>query len=138
PIVDERGSQVGEHGGLAYYTVGQRKGLGIAAREPLHVLRLDADRNALVVGPAVRLERDTFEVHETTFTSGSVPKGPFAAQVKVRYKAPAVPATVTPLPDRHARVELAAPQRAITPGQAAVFYGGEAGDEVLGGGLIVA
>ena len=138
PILDEHGSQLGEHGGLAYYTVGQRKGLGIAAREPLHVLRLDAARNALVVGPAGRLERDCFEVQETTFTSGCVPEAPFEAQVKVRYKASPVPATVTPLPNRRARVELAAPQRAITPGQAAVFYGGEQGDEVLGGGLIVA
>jgi tRNA-specific 2-thiouridylase len=138
PILDERGEQVGEHGGLAYYTVGQRKGLGLAAREPLHVLRLDPARNALVVGPAARLERDSFEVHETTFIRGHAPAEPFAAHVKVRYKARPVAATVTPLPERRARVVLAEPQRAITPGQAAVFYGGAQADEVLGGGLIVA
>jgi tRNA-uridine 2-sulfurtransferase len=138
PIINEDGSQLGEHGGLAYYTIGQRKGLGIAARQPLHVLRLDPDRNALVVGPAARLERDRFEVHETTFSSGHAPEGSFEAQVKVRYKAVPVPATVTPLPGGCARIALGTPQRAITPGQAAVFYGGEQDDEVLGGGLIVA
>ncbi|HEU5441763.1 MAG TPA: tRNA 2-thiouridine(34) synthase MnmA [Ktedonobacterales bacterium] len=136
PIVDEGGQRLGEHQGLASYTIGQRKGLGIAAREPLHVLRLDPSRNALVVGPAARLDRERFELCETTFTSGREPTEPFAAWVKVRYKAVPVLATVTPLPNRRARVELATPQRAITPGQAAVFYGGADGDEVLGGGLI--
>ena len=136
PILDTSGARVGEHAGLAYYTVGQRKGLGVASREPLHVLQLDPARNALVVGPAAALERDTFTVRQTTYPSGRVPEVPFAAQVKVRYKAALVPATVTPLPEGRALVRLEQPQRAITPGQAAVFYGGATGDEVLGGGLI--
>ncbi|MGH2514739.1 MAG: tRNA 2-thiouridine(34) synthase MnmA, partial [Ktedonobacterales bacterium] len=67
PILDTSGARVGEHAGLAYYTVGQRKGLGVASREPLHVLQLDAARNALVVGPAAALERDTFTVRQTTY-----------------------------------------------------------------------
>lgn len=136
PILDAAGRRLGEHQGLAYYTVGQRKGLGLSAREPLHVLRLDAARNALVVGPAAGLERAAFTLRQMTFPAGEAPATPFAAAVKIRYKAEPRPGVVTPLPDGRAAVRLAAPQRAITPGQAAVFYGGATGDEVLGGGLI--
>ena len=136
PILDTSGARVGEHAGLAYYTVGQRKGLGVASREPLHVLQLDPERNALVVGPAAALDRDIFAVRQTTYPSGRPPETPFAATVKVRYKASPVQAVVTPLADGRAEVRLERPQRAITPGQAAVFYGGATGDEVLGGGLI--
>jgi tRNA-specific 2-thiouridylase len=136
PILDTSGRQLGEHQGLAYYTIGQRKGLGVSAREPLHVLHLDAARNAVVVGPAEALERHTFTVTQTTYTSGDEPDAPFEAEVKVRYKAQPQPATVTPLPGGRAEIRLSQPQRAITPGQAAVFYGGATGDEVLGGGII--
>ncbi|MGH2484567.1 MAG: tRNA 2-thiouridine(34) synthase MnmA, partial [Ktedonobacterales bacterium] len=136
PIVDTSGAQLGEHQGLAYYTIGQRKGLGVSAREPLHVLRLDRETNAVVVGSASELDRDEFYVGSLTFTSGDSHSAPFSAQVKVRYKAAPQAGTITPLPDGRARVHLERPQRAITPGQAAVFYGGEAGDEVVGGGLI--
>lgn len=136
PILDATGTEVGRHEGLAYYTVGQRKGLGLTARAPLHVLQLDAARNALVVGPAEALDRDAFTVRETTFNAGIVPDAPFDALVKVRYKAPARPARVTPLPDGRAEVALAEAQRAITPGQAAVFYDAATGDQVLGGGII--
>ncbi|MEO7002485.1 MAG: tRNA 2-thiouridine(34) synthase MnmA [Ktedonobacterales bacterium] len=136
PILDTSGRQVGEHTGLAYYTVGQRKGLGVTAREPLHVLQLDASHNALIVGSSADLDREAFTLHQTTWTSGEEPQAPFAAQVKVRYKAPLVDAQVTPLPEGRAEVRLIVPQRAITPGQAAVFYGGPDGDEVLGGGII--
>ncbi|HEY7833439.1 MAG TPA: tRNA 2-thiouridine(34) synthase MnmA [Ktedonobacterales bacterium] len=136
PIYDQAGAEVGRHEGLAAYTVGQRKGLGIAAREPLHVLRLDAARNALVVGPAAALDRDAFALHGTSYQSGQVPSEPFDALIKVRYKAPAVPGRVVPLDDGRAEVTLTQPQRAITPGQAAVFYDATTGEQVLGGGLI--
>ncbi len=136
PILDESGARIGAHDGLAYYTVGQRKGLGVSAPQPLHVLRLDTERNALVVGPAARLERAEFTVRETTWTSGSAPSEPFAALVKTRYKATPAPATVTPLEGGRALVRCDTPLRAITPGQAAVFYGGPDSDETLGGGLI--
>jgi tRNA-specific 2-thiouridylase len=136
PIVDTSGARLGEHQGLAYYTIGQRKGLGVSSREPLHVLRLDTATNAVVVGSASQLDRDEFFVGNLTFTSGDTPSRPFSALVKVRYKATPQTGTVTPLADGRAKVRLACPQRAITPGQAAVFYGGETGDEVLGGGLI--
>ena len=108
----------------------------MTAREPLHVLKLDSARNAVVVGPAAALERDTFGVRQTTFTSGTAPSEPFPAWVKVRYKATPQPALVTPLADGRAEVRLEQPQRAVTPAQAAVFYGGADGDEVIGGGLI--
>ncbi|MGZ6390501.1 MAG: tRNA 2-thiouridine(34) synthase MnmA [Ktedonobacterales bacterium] len=138
PILDESGHTLGQHQGLAYYTVGQRKGLGVSAREPLHVLNMDSTRNALIVGPAVALERDTFTIRQTTFSSGETPREPFEARVKVRYKAPLVPALVTPLPGSRAEVCLQTAQRAITPSQAAVFYDNVTGEEVLGGGLIEA
>ena len=136
PILDLSGRALGAHSGLANYTVGQRKGLGIAAREPLHVLQLDATRNAVIVGPAAALERDTFTVRQTTWTRDTPPDGPLRVEVKVRYKAQPVSGLVTPLPDGRAEVALEQPIRAVTPGQAAVFYGGAAGDEALGGGLI--
>ena len=137
PIFDQAGREVGRHEGLAAYTVGQRKGLGISAREPLHVLQLDAARNALVVGPAAALERTNFAVHSARFMSGQAPTEPFEALVKLRYKAPRVPGRVTPLGGDRAEITLAEPQRAITPGQAAVFYDRATGEQVLGGGLII-
>lgn len=135
-IVDESGVKLGTHEGLAYYTIGQRKGLGISAREPLHVLKLDAARNAVVVGPATALDRNEFTVRETTWSSGITPTEPVEVVVKARYKATPAPGIVTPLPDGRASVMLSEPLRAITPGQAAVFYTGADGDVVLGGGLI--
>jgi tRNA-specific 2-thiouridylase len=136
PILDLSGEQVGTHQGLAYYTVGQRRGLGIKASTSLHVLKLDPTRNALIVGSAQHLERDTFMVQQVNYLSGEIPAQPFEAAVRVRYKAPDIPAVVTPLGPTTAQVTLSRPQRAITPGQAAVFYGGTDGDEVLGGGII--
>ncbi len=136
PILDFSGRQLGAHSGLANYTVGQRKGLGIAAREPLHVLQLDGARNAVIVGPAAALERECFTIHQTTWTRDTPPDAPAQVEVKVRYKAQPVHGLVTPLPGGRAEVSLEQPIRAVTPGQAAVFYSGAEGDEVLGGGLI--
>ena len=136
PIYDQQGNTLGRHRGLAYYTIGQRKGLGISAREPLHVLSIDAQRNAIVVGPASALDKGEFTVGKMHFLSGEVPTQPFDAFVRVRYKANEEPARVTPLAGNQVHVALQHPQRAITPGQAAVFYGGEGGDEVLCGGII--
>ena len=136
PIYDQQGNVLGRHRGLAYYTIGQRKGLGITASEPLHVLKIDAGRNALIVGPAAALEQTTFVVHKMHYLSGETPNEPFEAFVRVRYKAPEQSALVTPLDEQRVHVTLRHPQRAITPGQAAVFYGGADGDEVLCGGII--
>ena len=136
PIYDQQGKQLGRHRGLAYYTIGQRKGLGLTSPLPLHVLKIDAGQNALIVGPADALDQTTFIVGTMHYTNGAIPTGPFEAQVRVRYKAPEKSALVTPIEGNRVRVTLKDPQRAITPGQAAVFYGGEEGDEVLCGGII--
>ncbi len=127
---------LGRHRGLAFYTIGQRKGLGITSHEPLHVIKIDAGQNALIVGPAEALNRSTFTVKDMHYLSGDTPGASFEANVRVRYKAPEQPALVTPLEGKRVQVTLRNPQRAITPGQAAVFYGGAGGDEVLCGGII--
>jgi tRNA-uridine 2-sulfurtransferase len=136
PIYDQQGKVLGRHRGLAYYTIGQRKGLGITSHEPLHVLKIDSAHNALVVGPATALDQWEFLVGKMHYLAGEMPTEPFEAYVRVRYKASEQSALITPLAGEQARVRLLHPQRAITPGQAAVFYGGEDGDEVLCGGII--
>ncbi|BCL83304.1 tRNA-specific 2-thiouridylase MnmA [Ktedonobacteria bacterium brp13] len=138
PIYDQQGNTLGRHRGLAYYTIGQRKGLGITSRDPLHVLKIDTTHNALVVGPGSALEQQTFTVGKMHYLSGEVPTEPFEANVRVRYKSPEQPAIVTPLEGNRVQVTLENPQRSITPGQAAVFYGGEDGEETLCGGIIEA
>ena len=138
PIFDQHGTPLGRHRGLAFYTIGQRKGLGLTSREPLHVLKVDAAQNALIVGPATALERSSFTVGKMHYVSDDIPTRPFAANVRIRYKAQEEHALVTPLEGHRVNVTLSHPQRSITPGQAAVFYGGEEGDEVLCGGIIEA
>ena len=134
PILDSSGRQVGEHDGLAHYTIGQRKGLGISSPEPLYVLEKDPARNAVIVGTREELGRDTLSTGPVNWQNGIAPDGPFQSWVKIRYSARKAPATVTPLADGSAEVVFDEPQRDITPGQAAVFY--SLGGEVLGGGLI--
>jgi tRNA-specific 2-thiouridylase len=136
PIYDLNGNTLGRHRGLAFYTIGQRKGLGLTSLEALHVLKIDAAQNALIVGPASALEQSTFTVGKMHYLSGETPEEPFEAKVRVRYKASEVEAIVTPLAGNRVNVTLSRPQRAITPGQAAVFYDGTNGDEVLCGGII--
>jgi len=135
-IIDEHGHILGKHLGLPNYTVGQRKGLGIAAREPLHVLKLDATTNQVIVGTANRLDSTIFHVRSLTFTASEPPTSPFAAEVKVRYKATPVPALVTIVDGDLAEIVLEQPLRAVTPGQAAVFYSRERPELVIGGGII--
>jgi tRNA-specific 2-thiouridylase len=136
PIFNLNGERLGRHRGLAYYTIGQRKGLGLTSPEPLHVLKIDAEQNALIVGPASELEKTECIVGKMHYVSGETPTESFTARARIRYKAPEQEATITPLEGNRARVTFIRPQRAITPGQAAVFYGGEEGDEVLCGGII--
>jgi len=133
PIVDRAGHVLGQHQGLPCYTIGQRKGLGIAAAEALYVLEIDAARNTLVVGPERELGRQALVAEEVNWVAGAPPPGPVAATVKIRLHGRETPATVTPLAEGRAHVALAQPQRDVTPGQAAVFY---QGDLVLGGGII--
>lgn len=133
-IVDSAGQVVGEHQGLAFYTIGQRKGLGIAAPEPLYVLRKEMQSNLLVVGTEVELGQRELNAKDVNWVSGSSPSEPLRAQVKIRYKAVEAWASVRPLPDSCACVVFEQPMRDITAGQRVVFYQGE---ECLGGGTIV-
>ena len=132
-IVDLRGKVLGHHDGIEFYTIGQRKGLGISSPAPLYVVELDAANNRVVVGDDSALDRDEFIADRCNWIPFDTPPATLGASVKIRYSHPGTAATVTPLPGGRARVELHAPQRAITPGQAAVFY---QNDLVLGGGWI--
>lgn len=132
PILRADGRVVGQHQGLPLYTIGQRKGIGVAGPEPLYVLGTRPELNALVVGTADELGDDRLTAQRVHWI-GRPPDGPRPAEVKIRYKAPPALATVTPLPDGRAAVVFDRRLRDITPGQAAVFYEGEV---CLGGGLI--
>lgn len=132
-IVSADGRVLGEHRGLHYYTIGQRKGLGIATGEPLYVLRIDRAHNRVVVGRDAELLHRRFLVRDVNWIRPTAAGETIEARVKIRNKHVAAPAQVTAGEGAEARVEFIAPQRAITPGQAAVFYHG---DEVLGGGWI--
>ncbi|MFN2227713.1 MAG: tRNA 2-thiouridine(34) synthase MnmA [Anaerolineae bacterium] len=133
PILDSAGGVIGRHRGLPFYTVGQRRGLGIAAAEPLYVIRLDVARNTLVVGPAAELGRQRLTASDVCYVAGQAPRGPLRVQAKIRYRAKLAGATWIPLEGGRAEVEFDRPLRDITPGQAVVAY---QGDEVVGGGLI--
>jgi tRNA-uridine 2-sulfurtransferase len=135
PIVDPYGKVVGEHQGLANYTIGQRKGLGFSSPAPLYVIHKDVRQNTLVVGPVEALGHSTLEAAAVNWIAGAAPEGPFRAQVKIRYKAAEVWATVYPQAGERARVEFDQALRDITPGQRVVFYQDEA---CLGGGSIQA
>ncbi len=132
-FVDCAGNVIGRHRGLLHYTVGQRKGLG-SFGEPKYVVRKDAAANTVVLGGNSDLACSSFTVGEVNWISVACLPGPAEADVKVRYSQKAFPAEVIPLPDGRAEVRFQEPQRAVAPGQAAVFY---QGDEVLGGGTIL-
>ncbi len=134
PIFDQAGRRLGEHLGLPGYTVGQRKGLGISAAEPLYVLEIDGHRNALVVGPTGGLLRRRCRVERLSFITGRPPASAFAAEAQIRYGALPTRATVVLSSSTTARVQFASPQRAVAPGQSLVLYDGST---VLGGGSIV-
>jgi len=132
-IVDSDGRIVGRHEGIAGYTVGQRRGLPArGGREPLYVLSLDPLTNSVIAGSEAELLSDVLWADELSFVSGQAPPGPLAVEAKIRYRSQAAAALLA-LHDGRAEVRFERPQRAITPGQAVVFYQGE---KVLGGGII--
>ncbi|MDD5656343.1 MAG: tRNA 2-thiouridine(34) synthase MnmA [Elusimicrobia bacterium] len=135
PILDLAGRRLGEHRGIVHYTVGQRKGVGLGGgAAPLYVARIDASAGAVVVGPESALYRRTFSVRELRWAHGAAPAGPARLRVQIRQRHRAAPARVVPGPAAdEAAVAFDEPQRAVTPGQAAVFY---AGDAVSGCGTI--
>jgi len=132
-IVTEDGAVIGRHSGVHNFTIGQRKGLGFAAGKPLYVLSIDSERNRVVVGDDEMLRTTSFEVTGTNWVSIPSPKSTSKASVKIRHKHEPAPATIEAIGEDSARITFDVPQRAITPGQAAVFYNG---DIVLGGGWI--
>jgi tRNA-specific 2-thiouridylase len=134
-FVDESGRYLGQHDGIAFYTPGQRRGLGIAAGRRLYVQQVQPVTNTVVLGPEESLRRSHCDVSDLNLFHSSLLTKPTEVQVKVRYATPATPATLHPLNPTSIRIQFHAPQRALSPGQSAVFYHN---DEVLGGGIIQA
>lgn len=133
-IVTRDGVVLGHHDGIQYFTIGQREGLRLGGQKvPLYVVALEAETNRVIVGSADDLMRDTFDVAKTNWLTGDEPSGPVEVTVKIRYNHKGCAATVESLGNGRARVRTHQPQRAITPGQGAVFY---RDDLVMGGGWI--
>ncbi len=133
-IVARDGTVIGTHGGIHRYTIGQRRGIGIANARPLYVLGVEPKKNRVVVGYDEQLLTDEFTAASVNWIALDQPSEPVRAEVRVRYRHTAALATITPAANNYAMVKFDEPQRAITPGQATVFY---RGDEVVGGGWIV-
>ena len=133
-IVNTSGESVGTHTGIHRYTIGQRRGLGIANEKPLYVLQIERAKNQIVVGEVEELESIEFTAKGVNWVAFDEPSKPIRANVKVRYRHEPAPATLYALPDGRANIVFDEPQRAITPGQTTIFYNG---DEVVGGGWIV-
>jgi tRNA-specific 2-thiouridylase len=144
-IVLADGTVLGGHDGLEHFTIGQRKGLGVAWSEPLHVVRLDGAMNRVVVAPRREATRQTCVVGAINWVSIAPPEQPIAVEVQVRYRSLPERALLTPLAEtagdhaaerpHRARLDFVEPQFSVAPGQAAVFFSGEV---LLGGGLIQA
>lgn len=132
-MVDTAGNEVGTHQGVMRYTVGQRKGLGLARPEPTYVVGIDAATNTLTVGEESALYRRRFEAGRVNFVSIEPPAEPIRAGVRVRHRGRVLPGTLVPAGPGRLTIELDQPERAITPGQSAVFYDG---DVLLGGAVI--
>lgn len=133
-FIDKNGKILGKHRGVIHYTIGQRKGLGISAATPLYVCKIDVRSNTVTLGDDSDLYSDTATVDDFNFISGEKPTGPFRCAAKVRYRQKEQPATAYPDGSGRVKIVFDAPQRAITPGQAAVLYDG---DVVIGGGTII-
>lgn len=132
-ITDLYGNVMGHHDGIEFYTIGQRRGLGITTPKPVYVVELDAEKNRVVVGDESALDRDEFKADRCNWHPFEKLEGPIEVMAKIRYNHPGMTATVSPGENGTVKVKLHTPQRAITPGQAAVFY---QDDLVVGGGWI--
>jgi tRNA-specific 2-thiouridylase len=133
PIQDERGNTVGQHQGIMHYTVGQRRGLGIAASEPQYVIAIEPENNTVIVGSRERVLGDGLEATNINWIRFEQLNQPIKAKARIRYRHTEAEATLTPVDEDNVYVKFMVPQPAITPGQAIVFYDG---DYVLGGGTI--
>jgi tRNA-specific 2-thiouridylase len=135
PFIDETGQYLGQHDGIAFYTPGQRRGLKIAAGERLYVHRVQPSTNTVFLGREESLRRTSCDVSDLNLFRPSLLSEPTETQVKVRYATPATPVTLFPLSPSSLRIRFHESQRALSPGQSAVFY---ENDVVLGGGIIQA
>jgi tRNA-specific 2-thiouridylase len=131
-IVDTQGKRLGQHRGIVFYTIGQRHGLGLASGQPLYVIRIEPEHNRIVLGHEKELYSQKLTAQKLSWISGKAPREPITARAKIRYKSKEAEATLF-LRDDSVDVHFAQPQKAVTPGQAIVFYNL---DEVLGGGII--
>lgn len=133
PIINKEGEVIGKHKGIIFYTVGQRKGMGIAAKQPLYVVSIDKKSNTIVAGKKEQVYSSELIANDLNFIADKAPKLPFRAKVKIRYLHPAATAVIRLEGKDKVRVKFNQPQWAITPGQAVVFYDR---DTVIGGGTI--
>ncbi|MBN1921037.1 MAG: tRNA 2-thiouridine(34) synthase MnmA [Anaerolineae bacterium] len=133
PILDQQGNGLGQHTGLPNYTIGQRSGLGLALGVPQYVLELRPQDNALIVGTAEALLRQNCWLENLNFIGGFPPAPQFEAEVRIRYRASRIPASIEMVAPNQARITFTTPQRSVAPGQSVVFY---EEDCVLGGGII--
>ena len=134
-FVDAEGQRLGQHDGIAFYTPGQRRGLGVATGQRLYVQQVHPATNTVLLGPEEALKRSTCRVNDLNLLQAGLFQKPTDVQVKVRYATPATQATVTRLDPSTLEIHFHEPQRALSPGQSAVCYDG---DQVLGGGIIQA
>jgi tRNA-uridine 2-sulfurtransferase len=133
PVIDEQGHGIATHRGIQFYTIGQRKGLGIAHGTPIYVIAIDAAANTVVVGPEEKLYSTELSADGLNWIAVEALAGPMRVLARIRYRHEGAPATIEPEEGGLVRVRFDSPQRAITPGQAVVFYDGDA---VVGGGII--
>lgn len=133
PILDTAGNRLGEHQGLAFYTIGQRKGLGLSAPQPMYVIEKDTRTNSLIVGTKADLGKTRLVAHQVSYVGGQPPQEPVKVKAKIRYKAREMESRLIPLNDDRVELVFDAPLRDITPGQAVVFY---RDGVALGGGTI--
>lgn len=133
PVVDSEGKTIGRHSGIPGFTIGQRRGLGIAAARPLYVLAIDAETNTVVAGFSEGLFQRVLEAKQVKFIAGKPVHGPLRVMAKIRYKHQEAPAVMVATGEDSVRITFETAQRAVAPGQAVVFY---AGETVIGGGLI--
>jgi tRNA-specific 2-thiouridylase len=132
-MIDKNGTVLGRHKGIPFYTIGQRRGLGLAKGKPLYVIRIDRQKNAVMVGDEGDTYCERFVVDSANWILPRNMDQSFSAQVKIRYNHPGSEAVLHPQGENEVEVKFMTPQKAVTPGQAAVFYDG---DLVLGGGWI--
>lgn len=132
-IVDQGGKVLGQHQGIHHYTIGQRRGLGVAYSEPLYVVDLDPVMNRVIVGTRDSAADPECTVNRVNWVSIAPPDSPIRAEVRIRYRSQPVPVTVVPLPENRVHLRFDEPQFGVTPGQGAVWY---EGDRLLGGGII--